>query len=82
MIRNKIWDIPEKVKVANGIEFDHEENEYIIWKGLNMNIPSDAILTLNRYDDEIVHVRFGFLVMTLYTHAAPSITVYDSENRR
>ena len=70
-----IYEIPIKTREANGIKFNHEQNEEIITKRIWMNIPSDATMTINSMNTDIVTLYFKNIILTLFPHADPHITV-------
>ncbi|HLE86170.1 MAG: hypothetical protein O8C58_03335 [Candidatus Methanoperedens sp.] len=72
-----IWDIPTKVKEANDIIFNHEDNEYQMYHKMFINIPSDAKMTQFDDVDDITYIHFPVMVLTLYKTAAPHITIYN-----
>lgn len=89
-----VWDIPENIKKAHRIEFDHEYNEYIV-RGrlahlsngrlrhgvLTFNIPSDAILTMHTDDDKVIYVNLGAIFITLYSFCVAEISIFDYNYR-
>ncbi len=74
-----IQDIPIETRIANGIVFNHEDNEETITKKIWMNIPSDATMEINDFNDNIVTLFFDNIIMTLYPHANPRINVYRNK---
>jgi hypothetical protein len=67
--------IPGATIDANGMEFDHESNEWLITRRIFMNIPSDAIITSNSNNDDIINFEFDNVRLTIYAHAEPQITI-------
>lgn len=68
-------EIPQKIYEANGIETNHEENEYYVNHpcGMFLNIPSDSKIEI--FGDGWISIRIGSCaILTLYITAKPHIT--------
>lgn len=64
-----VVNIPVETLVSNGIEFDHENNEYVITKHIYMHIPSHAVITSNPLNDKIITFTFDNVSITIYEYA-------------
>lgn len=65
--------IPQETVEANGLEYDHEDNEWIVTKRAWINIPSHAKITQNKGNEKIITFDFDNVSITLYEHADPHV---------
>lgn len=75
-------DIPSETVDANGLEFDHEKNEYIITKRMYMHIPSHAKMNMNPLNNGIITFRFDNIHLILYPNADPRIVIIYYHTKR
>ena len=73
-------EIPQEIIERYDIRYYHEDNEYIVFEGTCINLPSDGIISRNT--ENVVEISYPMFIITFWKDVTLiHITVYSVGNR-